>query len=489
MYPVCRSIVSCILPLIVLITTAATATPMQEDSRFERIVTQITDSTLRNEAVQEIGFSFSHNRFSGTIPESLRDSFIIAFTPQIEWHSQSLRATNARLKKRSFGVRLNGSVQQHGILQTEDAVTITTASNFTFQNAAIDLHFNQELSQRLQTRIPLHIGTTHSLFGNGFWFAKKGFEPDMDDARSIIKVKYIDETRQEGRLGGALSFSLSLGSTRDLSPVLRALELEKRFLSIGGCAFPLSDKTLGALAEHCATGRNSNLRHDTSLAAFKKVIDSLMLTDAAVKKTDLRYVPPLDIRRALMRQLPELSQGLSAALRAHAKGALVVQRSVRDWRNDPEETLPDLHCIKPAPAFDIDLSLEGKAARALTPGVWVRLASQGALLETQTYLHDTLFTQGKRQIHPWNFTGEGSILLMPSPLLQCEIGVGGIPLFIAIPEDLPQWYGLSIWLGFEDRLGACARVSWSAPQKVPSPILDEQRSPGLFISLSLSRIF
>lgn len=457
-----------------------------EPDRFKRLAELIPDTLAAREILDEFRFDLNRSIWRSSTDRNVSSAFSsdLVLGVALSRHDEAVRPGG--VDSSFVSAQLCGSIFNRSTPGSLPPALLERRAALSFSGGGTRL-------RRIRTgRLPLAARCSGTLFASGGGEIRNSYDPTASDTvLNLMGIAALHETREDARLGLSLRPGFRLGRMHRQDPLVGALALEQRFLRTGGCAFPLSDRTILALTRLCAENRTSSLRSEKGLAAFKARIDSAMLADAAVQRVDLRYIPPMDLRRMMLAEQARLEQGLDLSLQVDAATALHVRHVDRRFDPVDDAELQNRQVGDFNAPWRLGLVCEGRASRPLNSHLWLGLSSRSDLLKWQT-VEDT--DSLRRRIvdassSPGRFSGGASLMIVPGPALQLKLSLGRTPLFLALPTGLPASYAADLHFGFEDRLSAHLGIEYDIPDHIFVGELEEGRSAGLNARLSISRIF
>lgn len=254
----------------------------------------------------------------------------------------------------------------------------------------------------------------------------------------------LDQTEYAWLGEGILDIDASYGVGRPtpVTPLIRALEVERGLLETGVINGQLSDSVLIALAHWLATEFVHGIEHDLPDKFFYAALDSLLSGVEGFNRDAVSGEAVMRVREAVDWSYPFLEHGL----RLRAGLFLNVYVTYDDTRTEP----PSLYSFSSGIQLDQDngLLLEASYLWALTPRLFLDVGAEwGSQYGAQLDWTNDLFAKALFQVQ-WN---AGVYLIITNRVLV-EAYMRDLPADIVWPRDWPREMGVRFDFFVEDRI-------------------------------------
>ncbi len=236
------------------------------------------DTAVFRDRLHQFNLSFKSGKHTGSLLNERRFSYQVGFNSIYDFLEHQPVSNECYLDTLSYLLELRG--------------------NAVFDFTRYLMH-NREIKKSF---VELHT----AVHGRAYYSNTKGYDPDFvsEELSQFLKEDWIIEQQLNTTFFIDVSAGVGIGKPPNLLPVYQVFKLEKELLKRGVAGFPLSDRTIIAIAELLAKNNTYKFKKLEKTKEFKKKLDAVIVDDEAVEKKSLRYISPLDIKKILLCNVP-----------------------------------------------------------------------------------------------------------------------------------------------------------------------------------------
>ncbi len=334
-----------------------------------------------------------------------------------------------------------------------------------------------------------------AIHAQAYYTREKGFDPDaalLD--LNVFKEDFINTRQQNATIFIDISPGAGIGKQVNVLPVYQVFRLEEELLKKKLAHFPLSDKTLIAIAELLAKNNSYAFKKLEKTKKFKNKIDSIIIKDEAVGKENLRYISPLDIKKILLCNVPLLMAKPRLRLFTTSRMIPMVERNEIDHPYDNQNYYTDTTFIDFKFRYEHLLGMDARWGVPLTKYWFLDLYAVRNLLSTDKEID---FYDQNNNIE-WDEVLDIRMHIQTSfwitNWLLLNTGAANLPTWLGVPHQWPYRSFFSCNLFVEDYLSLTATLSYYNKEAPPAvyvtwPEPASRQRDGLFFHVDVSYNF
>lgn len=292
---------------------------------------------------------------------------------------------------------------------------------------------------------------------------KRGYDKDLEsidnDTITILKSDWINKRRQNATLLSHFTGGVGVGKQMNISPVYQIVMLEKRLIKQGVISCRFSEKTAVEIAKLLAENSSYTLTKLEKLKEFKSKLDTIIIKDPSIKKENLRYISPLEIRKILLCNPPVLVSKPKVRLYTTSHVAFEVNRIDNEYPYGEFGIYNDTSYFKSKLQYEHLLGVDFVWGIPFTRYWFLDMKAVRHLLSTDKKI-DFYDNDKLKWDEVLDFRWDIQSSLWFTNWILIRLGMKNLPAWIAIPRESPCMSYMHVTLFIEDYLSLKAGVSY-----------------------------
>jgi hypothetical protein len=358
--------------LVVLYCLTILSTPDAGESRFLRVVRQFKNATYAGKD-RDLLLDFSYDAKSHdqsknaaglTSDDDARSDFQRTIEGNVGAELEQLKGTGTTKESRTITFGLSGNYDERADTRTNQLLGRADTNQTSNSHATLYANYQQDYER--------HFGFAR-FNGQPFWALGRSAnftgwdERECNYSSGTLQTATViskKEISQSVDLSIGLQPEFGYGWQSPVWPVYYAFEVERKLKECGALRGELSDQTLLALANHCASQDAYQLNHDKSAKFFMGGLDSIIRTDTMADLTRATMFTAFKVREAISDYFPHFFVGF--------RGALYLDQDIcfttRQFRQI-DNANPQLNYGMQYPAFQPDFNQDNSFGISLQWGI------------------------------------------------------------------------------------------------------------------------
>ncbi len=292
------------------------------------------------------------------------------------------------------------------------------------------------------------------------------FDPDLAGIPDPeLKMDRFRITREQGTLFLDLSPAVGIGRQKNVTPLYQVFKLEKELLRKGAINFPLSDKTMLAIAQLLARHNTYTLKKMDATKEFKRILDSIIVLDGAIERERLRYVSPLELKKIILCQVPPLMAKPQAALFTTSRMVPRAAHSETVYPYGVTTDAADTSYIAGSFTYEHLLGLRAACGIPLTSWWFLDLKAYRNLLATDTKIDFLTAHDHVRWNNVLDMRWDMQTSFWPINWMLLNIGIDNLPSWLCVPRATPLSTYLASHFFIEDYCSLITRLAYKRSGK------------------------
>ena len=364
------------------------------------------------------------------------------------------------------GLRFEKNDQVYDTLSTQFFLDTTTylfeiKGQYQYNTSKYLVLNNKNTSSFIQMILDINGGISH--------YKKKGYDRDLEsidnDSLNIYKSDFLIQKKQNAIILVDFTGGIGVGKHVNTTPVYQIAMFEKKLIDNGVADSRLSNKTLSSIAKLLAENNSYELKKLNKTKEFKSKLDSIMIQDASVRKENLRYISPLDIKKILLCNAPVFNAKPKTRLFTKSRTFFNLYRMENEYpygEFNPfnDTSYNDTSYIKPKLRYEHLLGIDFVWGTPFTQFWFLKIRGVRNLLSTDKEID---FYDDNKHIKwdevldiRWDL--QSSLWFNNWVLIQ--LGLNNLPSWVIIPNKLQYKSYLNFNIFIEDYLSLTTEVSY-----------------------------
>ena len=378
------------------------------------------------------------------------------------------RGTTLTEKGRIFtaGFRFEKNDQAFDTLSSQYFLDTTTylfelRGKYQYNNSKYLVLNNKNTTSFIQMILDVNGGISH--------YKKRGYDRDLEsidnDTINLLKYDWLIQKKQNATILVDFIGGIGVGKHVNTTPVYQIAMLEKRLIENGVADFRLSNKTVASIARLLAINNSYKLKKFEKTKEFKSELDSIIIKDPSVKKENLRYISPLDIKKILLCNAPVFNAKPKVRLFTKSRAFFNLYRMENEYpygEYNPisDTSYKDTSYIKPKFRYEHLLGIDFVWGTPFTHFWFLEVRGIRNLLSTDKEIdfYDTNKHVKWDEVLDTRWDLQSSLWFSNWILLQ--LGLNNLPTWIIIPNELQYKSYLNLTIFIEDYISLTTEISY-----------------------------